>query len=85
MRALFHYFHFLLCRTVVKIFIFFISTEINLSSFFEDEGLERCCRLIEEVAEGVEESTSRGGERTSWLGEKACLVCVTKAKAFQEF
>lgn len=40
------------------------------------------------VADGAEESTCRRRERkknTSWLGEKSCLVCVTKAKAFQEF
>lgn len=72
----------------VKVFcsFFLISTDINLSIFFfHDEGLERCCRLTEEAAQGVEESTTRRGEKTSSLGEKACLVCVTKAKAFQEF
>lgn len=39
-----------------------------------------CCRLTQEGAE-----ESRRGEKMSWLGEKTCLVCVTKAKAFQEF
>ncbi len=65
---------------------FLMSAEINISFFFlKDEGLERCCRLIEEAAEGDEERMSRGGAKTSSLGEKACLVCVTKAKAFQQF
>lgn len=38
---------------------FLISTEINLSHSFKDEGLERCCRLIEE---GVHEQEG-GRER----------------------
>lgn len=63
-----------------------ISTEMNLCFIeFLNKGLQMCCRLIQGVADGAEESTSRRGERTSWLGEKSCLVCVTKAKAFQEF
>lgn len=41
-----------------------------------------CCRAIKAAADGVEEEER---ERTAWLGEEACLVCVTKAKAFQEF
>lgn len=53
--------------------------------FLKVKDWKGVAKLIEEVAEGAEDSRSRRGARRSWLGEKACLVCVTKAKAFQEF